>query len=300
MKNIEKKSYIYMVIAAFVWSGAFIAGKIATPCIPVFSLTFFRFLVAAILMYFVMKSNDRNHPETRYIFRKKHFPKFCFTGIVGMFGYHVLFFTSLKYTSAINASIVGAMNPIITTIIACFAARQSVPLRRIIGIVLSFAGVVLTISNGDLSVLMTLSFSKGDIIMLIAVICWAAYSVFCSKGASDIPPFALTFYSFLFCTIFLIPFVLWEKPWLLTGITGDVIIAVLFMGIFSSVMGYLLQQISIRNIGASRTSIFINLVPIFSMILSVTILHETLMPVKILTAAIIVCGVCICQYDRKS
>ena len=57
----------------------------------------------------------------------------------------------------------------------------------------------------------------------------------------------------------------------------------------------MLQQIAIKKIGASKSSIFVNLVPVFSIILSVTILGEELMPVKIFTSLLIIAGVCICQ-----
>ena len=67
------------------------------------------------------------------------------------------------------------------------------------------------------------------------------------------------------------------------------------MSIFASVIGYLVQQMSIKQIGPSKTSIFINLVPIFSIILSVTILKETISAVKIFTALLIITGVYICQ-----
>lgn len=75
--------------------------------------------------------------------------------------------------------------------------------------------------------------------------------------------------------------------------------AVVYMSIFASVIGYLIQQISIRRIGPSRTSVFINLVPVFSILLSVLILSEELEPVKLITAAMIITGVFICQTERK-
>ncbi len=112
--------------------------------------------------------------------------------------------------------------------------------------------------------------------MLCAVICWALYAVVSRYKGSGIPAIALTFYSFLFCTVFLIPFVLWEKPWHLMSIPASAFLAVVFMAVFSSVIGYLFQQIAIKQIGAARSSIFVNLVPVFSIFLSVLILHEVL------------------------
>jgi drug/metabolite transporter (DMT)-like permease len=67
------------------------------------------------------------------------------------------------------------------------------------------------------------------------------------------------------------------------------------MSFFPSVIGYLVQQMSIKQIGPSKTSIFINLVPVFSIILSVLILKEALHPIKFLTTTLIITGVYICQ-----
>lgn len=289
------KIYFLMVIAALVWSGAFIAGKFAVPYVPAFTLTFLRFLIASIVLYPVMKLYNRSHPEDNFRLTKKYIPLFLFNGIVGMAGYHVLFFTALKYTTAINSSIIGAMNPIVTTIIAAIFIRQKTPPMQIAGILLSFIGVVLTITGGNLSILASFDFNRGDMFMAAAVICWASYAVMSRIKGADVPPLALTFYSFVFCTIALVPFVIWEHPWALEKIPASAILSIVFMAVFSSVIGYMLQQIAIKKIGASKSSIFVNLVPVFSIILSVTILGEELMPVKIFTSLLIITGVCICQ-----
>lgn len=302
MKQNNSTIYGLMVLAAFAWSGAFIAGKFALPYIPVFTLTFFRFLIALLVLFPVMWVFQRAGLEKHYSLRKKDVPVFLFTGIVGMFGYHTLFFTALKYTTAINSSMLGACNPIVTTLITIVFLRYRPPKLQILGIVISFIGVILTISAMDPEVIRTLQFNKGDIIMFVAVMCWAAYSVFSKAKGADIPPVALTYYSFLFCLIALIPFVLWEKPWTLEQLPASAVLAVIFMAVFSSVLGYVIQQMAIKKIGAARSSIFINLVPVFSMVLSVVILHEELLPVKILTAIMIIAGVCICQLagEKKS
>ena len=289
------KIYFLMVIAALVWSGAFIAGKFAVPYVPAFTLTFLRFLIASIVLYPVMKLYNRSHPEDNFKLTKKYIPLFLFNGIVCMAGYHVLFFTALKYTTAINSSIIGAMNPIVTTIIAAIFIRQKTPPMQIAGILLSFIGVVLTITGGNLSILASFDFNRGDMFMAAAVICWASYAVMSRVKGADVPPLALTFYSFVFCTIVLVPFVIWEHPWALEKIPASAILSIVFMAVFSSVIGYMLQQIAIKKIGASKSSIFVNLVPVFSIILSVTILGEELMPVKIFTSLLIIAGVCICQ-----
>ena len=281
-----------MVLSAFFWAGAFIAGKLSVPFIPAFTLTFLRFFIATIILYFVVSYKDKSN----YKLTKKDIPIFLFTGIIGMFGYHIFFFTALKYTTAINSSLIGATNPIITTILCIIFLKDKITPKRSLGIILSFLGVFLTITNANLSLMRDLSLNKGDLLMLIAVCMWAAYSVFSKKVMHKFSPLILTFYSFLFCTVLLIPFVLYEKPWAFMGqVPYYSFLAVAYMSIFASVIGYLVQQMSIKQIGPSKTSIFINLVPICSIIFSVTILKESISIIKVFTTLLIITGVYICQ-----
>jgi len=281
-----------MILTTFFWAGAFIAGKLSVPFIPVFTLTFLRFSIATIILYFVVAYKDKSN----YKLTKKDIPIFLFTGIIGIFGYHIFFFIALKYTTAINSSLIGATNPIITTILCIIFLKDKITFKRVIGIILSFAGVFLTVTNANFSLMYNISLNKGDLLMLIAVCMWAAYSVFSKKFIHKFTPLILTFYSFLFCSVFLVPFVIYERPWLLIKqIPYYSFLAVIYMSIFASVIGYLVQQISIKHIGPSKTSIFINLVPIFSIILSVSILKENISVIKLFTTLIIITGVYICQ-----
>lgn len=289
----QKKLYFLMVLAVFFWAGAFIAGKLSVPYIPTYSLTFLRFFFASIVLFLVMKW--RKEPLA---IQKRQIPIFLFTGIVGMFGYHVFFFTALKYTTATNSSIIAAMNPIMTAVIGFFFAKQMLSKKMVFGILLSFVGVILTITGTNFNVLRNFQFNPGDLLMFGAVTVWAAYSVFSKSKGKGIPPIILTFYSFLVCTLLLIPFVLYEKPWeWLPLVPLSAYGAVLYMSIFASVIGYLVQQVSIKEIGPARSAIFINLVPVFSILLAVLILGESLQISKIFTALIIIAGVCICQWE---
>lgn len=296
--NNSKHTRIYalMVLAAVCWAGAFIAGKFAVPYIPTCSLTFGRFFVASIVLHFVKKYMDDKHPEAAYRFQKEDLPKFLFTGIVGMVGYHVFFFLALDFTTAINSSIIGATNPIVTTVLAIIFLKQKVPAKQLAGIALSLTGVVLTITACDFSVLTSFSFNKGDLLMCAAVVFWAAYGVYSKSKCSHVTPIAITYYSFLVCAMTMVPFVIWENPLSWIGETpASAYIAILFMAVFSSCFAYLVQQMAIKEIGPARTSVFINLVPVFSSLLAVAVLGETLQPIKIFTALLIIIGVCICQ-----
>lgn len=286
-----KRIYVLMVCSAVFWAGAFVAGKYSVPYIPAFTLTFLRFFFATLILFVVMKQQK----ET-YVPDKQTMPVFLFTGIVGMFGYHVLFFTALKTTTAINSSIIAAANPIVTALLAWLFLRQKLNGKQAAGILISFVGVLLTITGANLEVFRHLSLNQGDLWMLAAVVAWAAYGVFSKSKGKDIPPLALTYYSFLVCTVILIPFVLYEQPWtFLLQVPAAAYGAVLYMSIFPSVIGYLVQQMAIKKIGPSKAAIFVNLVPLFSILLAVSLLGEQLEPIKLMTAGVIIFGVVICQ-----
>lgn len=297
----DTRIYALMTLVAFLWSGAFIAGKYTGPYIPSCSVTFMRFAIALILIYFIMKKIQSKDASSAYHFDKKDIPHFLFTGIVGMVGYHIFFFEALNYTTAINSSIIRAVDPVITVLIAFIFLHQRVPLKQLLGILLSLAGVILTITAGDLSHLAEMNFNRGDLYMICAVVCWAAYGVYSKAKCSHIPAVVLTFYSFPVCAVVLIPFSLMEKPWEFIGdIPVSAWIALLFMAVFCSGFAYYIQQYALRIIGPARCSIFVNLVPVFSFILASLMLGEELQPIKILTTAVIIAGVCICQITGQS
>ncbi len=285
----EKLNKYIMLLATIFWAGAFIAGKFSISEFPVFSLVFFRFLIATIIVFTIMIRVEENWKIT-----KKDLKMFLTLGIVGMVGYHVFFFLSLKYTTATNSSLIGATNPIVTTVLACIFLREKITYKSIIGIMISLFGVMLITTNGNVNILLNFKFNIGDILMIIAVVCWATYGIISKKALEIYSPIKITSYAFLTCVIILLPLVIMEKPWVYlpnTSINGW--IAVIYMAIFPSVCGYLIQQISIKKIGPTKTSLYINLVPVFSMILAFFILDESISFIKILAGLLIIIGICI-------
>jgi len=286
--NSNFKIMALMTMSTVFWAGAFIAGKVTTVEFPPFSLTFLRFFFASILIFATMVRFEKKD----WKLKKEDMPVMVFLGLVGMVGYHVLFFIALKYTTAVNASMIAATNPLITTILAAAFLNEKLGVARIATIFVALTGVVLTITRGDISIIKSLSFNKGDLIMLLAVACWAVYSIVSRRVMSKYSPLILTTYSFLLCSAFTLPFAIMEKPWVYmqnTSLKGW--IGVLYMAILPSFIGYLVQQTAIKELGPSKTSIFINLVPVFSMVLSVVILRERITVITIFSAILIVLGV---------
>ncbi|WP_270940301.1 DMT family transporter [Romboutsia lituseburensis] len=284
----EKFEKYMMLFATIFWAGAFIAGKFSIGEFPVFSLVFFRFLIATIIIFMILIKTEEN-----WKINKQDLKTFLVLGVVGMVGYHVFFFLSLKYTSATNSSLIGATNPIVTTMLACIFLKDKITYKNILGILISLFGVILITTNGNISVLFNMKFNIGDILMMVAVLCWATYGVLSKKVLEVYSPIKITSYAFLTCVIILIPLVILEKPWIyIPNTTFNGWMSVIYMAIFPSVGGYLIQQMSIKKIGPTKTSLFINLVPVFSMILAFCILGESISIIKIIAGILIICGIC--------
>lgn len=287
-KSSNFKIIALMTMSTVFWAGAFIAGKVTTVEFPPFALTFLRFFFASIFIFITMMKFEKKD----WRLKREDLPVMVFLGLVGMVGYHVLFFIALKYTTAVNASMIAATNPLMTTILAALFLNERLGMARVATIFVALTGVVLTITRGDISVIKSFSINRGDLFMLAAVACWATYAIVSRRVMSKYSPLILTTYSFLLCSLFTLPFAIMEKPWVFipaTSIKGW--IGVLYMSIFPSFIGYLVQQTSIKELGPSKTSIFINLVPVFSMVLSVVLLKERVTAITILSAALIVLGV---------
>lgn len=286
----DKKINLLMVLTSFFWSGAFITGKIAVGEFPPFALTFFRFLFALPFIFTILYLKE----PSNLVPRGRQWLPLILLGFIGTFCYHSLFFTSLKYTTAMNSSLIGALNPMVTALLAALFFSQRLTSWRIVGIILSFIGVFVFITNGDLQLLSQFRFNKGDVIMAIAVCCFAIYSLLSRRYMQQyrLSPLMVTAYTFLICVVISVPFFLWEKPsTYLFSATASGWLSILYMSVFASVLGYLIQMVAIQRIGAPRTAIFINLVPIFTIIQSVTILGESITPFKLFGAVIVITGV---------
>jgi drug/metabolite transporter (DMT)-like permease len=288
LKEKNTRMIFLMILCSIFWAGAFIAGKMAVMEIPPFTLTFLRFFFASILIFCAMVKFEKKD----WRLKKEDLPVVFFLGIVGMVGYHILFFTALKYTSAINTSMIAATNPLMTSILASLFLEEKLNSKRIGAIAVALIGVILIITKGNLMILQNLTFNSGDIIMLLAVFCWAIYSIVSRRVMPKYSPLILTTYSFIICTIFTLPFAMMEKPLLyLPHVTLKSWAAVFYMAVFPSFIGYLVQQVSIRELGVSKTAIFINLVPFFSVILAAVILKEKITLLTVFSGALIILGV---------
>lgn len=278
-----------MLIAVLFFSGAFIAGNYSTSQFPPFSLTLFRFLFAFFFMIPILKISGEN-----MTLEKGDIWYILMLTVVGMIGYHVFFFIALRHTSVINSSLIAAINPIATTLFSVIILKEKLTFKNCLAIGICFLGIMVVITKGDFRILKTLSFNLGDLYMVVAVVSWALYTVLSKKLLKKYSPIKVTTWLFAMTVVVSLPAFIWENPASYlkdTNLKGWT--SILYMALFASTCGYLIQQISIKKIGPMKTNLYYNLVPVFSMILSFFILHTKVTTAQLVAGAFIIGGVII-------
>jgi drug/metabolite transporter (DMT)-like permease len=176
-------------------------------------------------------------------------------GALGVVGYHYFFFSSLLYTDAANSAIINATNPIYTGTLAALFLGERLSLRNYLGVLIAMAGVLFLLIRGDFSVLAQFDFNRGEILMLLGVFCWVIYSLMIKPLFRTYSGFTITWYAAMFGAVQLLLLVFLEQPLeQVQQLSTASILALLYMGILASGVGYYLFVLSIHEIGPTRTA----------------------------------------------
>ncbi|MEC9492458.1 DMT family transporter [Flexistipes sp.] len=265
--------YLLAALSALLWSGNFVVGKGASLVIPPISLGYFRWLTACIILlpfsYRLFKGQGKIIQANKgYI---------VLIGLLGVAMFNTLIYTAVHYTSAINAILVNSFIPISILIVSFFMFGEKISLLKMLGILISFSGVIIVLTEGNPFLLFALSVNRGDILVLIAGFCWAFYSNLLKKYPKELNPVVFMQCIAVVGLIILTPFVLMENFVLDKQIQIGVltIFSIAYTGVFASLAAFLSWNRAVREAGASKVAPFIHLMPVFGSILAVIFLGET-------------------------
>lgn len=209
--------------------------------------------------------------------------------LVGVVGCNYLYYYAVQNTALANVAILYALGPIITTVLAGIFLKETVRQGRCLGIVLAFAGVAALITNGDISAVFSIHFNRGDLAELGSASCLAAYTIL-SRRLKKTPPECAVFWLMLIAFAATLPMalVLEGGPGPHISIRG--ILSLLYLGVLCSGLGYLLQQCSIRQIGASASAAFLNGISPITILTAALILGEHVTFNQVLCMAVVFSG----------
>lgn len=280
--------YGKLLLVACVWGGTFIATRIAAQVMGPFEGAFWRFLFATIGLLSVVWLTKTKLPKMdRRTLRYN-----ILLALSGIIIYNFFFFSALKLIPASRASLLVSLNPTIILFASAFMFGEPLKPAKIMGGLLSLFGAVVVITRGELSHVFD-HFGPGEWLALGCPTFWAVYTLLNRKIAFAQEPLVTTTYSCLLGMAGLLPLAFWEGMHPISEVPFQVWGALIFLGLLGTVLGFVWYAEGIRAIGAARTAIFNNLVPVFGVLFSVLLLNEQIDASVLVGGALVVTGVAV-------
>ena len=282
-----RQAYAMLVVTQFLWASALIVARGVHEELPPIAFSFWRWVAAVALMSpLALPLLKGAWPDVKTKFAKI-FSLGCFLAL-GSTG----LIWAVQFTTATNASLVAACQPIVTAMVAWAILKDRLNLLQLIGVIAALSGVAVMVSRMQLDVILGLSFNPGDAIMLAAVCCYAFYTVNLHRWLSGTHPLLMLFLAALTGTLVLIPFTIAEAAMVGTmTISWRTIGAILFMALVPTMLATTMWNAALGVVGPNKATIFMNLLPIFGILLGVALLDELLFRYHLVGAALVCAGI---------
>jgi drug/metabolite transporter (DMT)-like permease len=264
--------YFVLGLTTLLWSFNWVMARGLRFDIGPVMLAFGRWAIAALMLApFAWPHVRRDWPVLRANWRV-----LGVLAVTGAAAYNALTYMGMQYTTAINGMLFNTLVPFIIMALSWAFLREKLVGRQLLGICISFVGALWIVSQGELHRLLALDFNRGDLVVGIAMVMWAVYTIILKQR-----PIAVNALSFLMALtmlglIALAPFALWEALVRPPHITTAMLGAWLYMGLFPSIVCYLLWTKGVTAIGPTRAGPFLYLLPVFGAIVSTLALGEHL------------------------
>jgi len=288
------RPYLLLALATLLWAGNFVLGRAVSGEVPPVGLAFWRWFGGALIIApFALPHLRRDWAAVR-----ARWPIVLVLGILGIAVFNTLIYVGLGRTTAINALLLQSIQPLVIIIFSFLIFRDTVGPRQLLAVAISLVGVVVIIARGELGVLTTLAFNSGDVLVFIALICYAAYTALL-RLRPRVHPLSFLLVIFTVGFALLLPLYVWEglagRPMQLTPVTVG---AVAYVAIFPAIVAYLCFNRGVELLGANRAGHFFHLQPAFGVVLAMLFLGERFQPYHAAGIALIAAGILLATLRR--
>ena len=289
--------YLLLVLTTLFWSGNFVLSRGMHLDIPPLALSFWRWALAlAIMLAF---SSRIFLSQRAIVYRERRF--IIIQGLLGVTGFNSLIYLAVQTTTAVNAVLINSCVPILIALCSLVLFKEPLSRRQWAGILVSLSGVALIIVAGDLRSLVGLEFNRGDLLVLCAGLAWALYSVNLKRFPADLHPFSYLMGIMIAGVLGILPFYLVElRMGFGLSVNGPTLITIVYVAIFPSVLAFIFWNRAVRDIGANRAGIFIHLMPVFSSIMAILFLGESIELFHLQGIGLVFAGIFLATYSGST
>ena len=279
--------YASLTLMALFWGGTFIGGRIASPEMSPATAALWRYAIAVVVLLpiaYLLEGGLARPTSMQWI-------GVVLLGAFGVFFFNLCFMYALAHVPASRASLIMALNPAVTVLAAAIFLREHLTRDKILGVVLALVGVAVVLGRGNPLHLLSGGIGIGEIVMFGCPLSWAANTLIARRMLPAMSPIASTTWSAITGTVMLAAAAALAGPVVPHGASWRAWAAIVFLATFGTAIALVLFYDGVRRIGAARTSVFINLVPVFAVALGVLLLDEPLEASMVTGGALVVGGI---------
>ena len=287
-----------LLLSSLLWAGNALVARATAGEIPPFALSFWRWVLALlVLLPFVAGPLWRQ----RAVLRRAGW-RLALTAALGIGAYNSLLYSAAQSTTAINITLLNTCIPLATFIGAGFLLKDWPSQRAWSGMLIAVIGLLVLISQARLENLLGLTFNPGDLVMLLAVLAWALYTVLLRRWGAyfALPPLVLLAAFVTVGIVVILPFYLLEFG-RVGGFeaTPRTLGAIGYTALFASLVAYVTWNQGVKIIGAARASLALYSMPVFAAVLAYALLGETLQAFHWIGGALIFAGLLWATLPRR-
>ena len=286
---------LFMLLAVLLWAVNFSVVKIALREFTPGGFNGPRLTIASLLLLVYLRRK-----EGRISLSRKDVARVVILGIVGNTFYQSLFINGIHRTSASTTSLVMTMTPIFIALLSALFIRERIHWVGWVGILMSFFGLLLVLfgdlpkfSGGEESL-------KGNLMILAGNLFWAVYTVFSKPLLNRMSPLRLTTVTLSIGTLFYLPLTVKEVASLSWGSLSTASwAALLFSAVFAIAVSYVIWYSSVKRVGNTKTGIYGNITPVFTVFFAYLFLGENVGPIQVIGTLIIFLGFYLTRFGYR-
>lgn len=288
-KKKDIQGHLFAIVTIFIWGTTFISTKILLKAMSPIEILFLRFTIGFIVLLVF-------YPHRLKVKKRKQELYFAAAGLCGVTLYYLFENIALAYTFASNVGVIISIAPFFTAIFAhFFLDREKLRLQFFIGFAVAVIGIFLISFNGSSNLKLN---SLGDILAVLAAVVWAAYSVLTKRiSGFHYNTIQATRRIFFYGLVFMVPALLifGFEPKINQLIQPVILYNILFLGLGASALCFVTWNTAVKILGAIKTSVYIYMVPVITVITSVIVLRETFTGVAIFGIVLTLSGLIISE-----
>lgn len=289
-KNFSFIGILSLIFAMFIWASSFVALKSAMNDLGPFTVIFFRMLIASLCFLYFIKG------FLKYDFSKKDIKFILLLALFEPCLYFIFESKSLQLTTASQAGMITSLMPIITAMVAGYFLKEIISKQMILGSLIAMSGAIWLSLQGTSS-LDAPNPLLGNFLEFLAMLCAAFYTVTVRYLSDRYSALFITAIQVFIGTIFFIPLFIYEYVDIGLNMTLQAFLWVAYLGVIVTLGGYGLYNYALTKIEASKASIFIYLIPVFTLFLAYFMLNEKLSSLEFIACFIILFGVFISEFS---